>query len=164
MAHEALAMPGESGSFVGDDRLARLGGWAVIYALAIIFVVFGASKFTPMAGEGIAPLVMNSPLVAWLHGAFGVEGTARVIGSYEILAGLLIAARPIDARLSAIGGAMAVITFLTTLSFLLTTPMVTAGDAPFPLSMMGQFLLKDLVLLAAGLWIFGESRAARGRL
>lgn len=51
------------------------------------------------------------------------------------------------------------ITFLVTLTFLFTTPMVTAGDGPFPLAMLGQFLLKDLVLLSVAVWIFGVSRA-----
>jgi len=54
---------------------------------------------------------------------------------------------------------MAVATFLVTLSFLLSTPGVSAGADPLPLSMLGQFLLKDLVLLAVALWIFGASRA-----
>lgn len=139
--------------------IADIGAWATSYALAVIFLIFGATKFTAMGGEGIAPLVMNSPLTGWLHGAFGIDGAARFLGAYEILAGLLIAARPVDPRLSMIGGAMAVITFLVTLTFLFTTPMVAAGDAPFPLSMLGQFLLKDLVLLSVALWVFGASRA-----
>lgn len=133
------------------DRLADLGQWAATYALAIIFLAFGAAKFGAKAGESIAPLVMNSPFVSWWHTLFGVDGTALVVGVYEILTGLLIAARPFNPRLSMIGGAMAVMTFLVTLSFLFSTPKVDA--------MLGEFLLKDLVLLGVALWVFAASRA-----
>lgn len=138
------------------DRLADLGQWAATYALAVIFLVFGTAKFGAMAGESIAPLVMNSPLVSWWHAVFGINGTARVVGVVEIVTGLLIAARPISPRLSMIGGAMAVIVFLTTLSFLLSTPGTTDGNG---FTMLGQFLLKDLVMLAVSFWIFAASRA-----
>lgn len=87
---------------------------------------------------------------------FGINGTARVVGVFEIVAGLLIAARPFKPRLAVVGGAMAVITFLVTLSFLFSTSDATDGKG---LTMLGEFLLKDLVLLAAGLWIFAASLA-----
>lgn len=158
--NDTTNMRGEPGAArsLRNDGVADFGGWAANYALAVVFLIFGATKFTAMGGEGIAPLVMNSPLASWWHALFGVDGTGQVPGAYEILTGLLIAARPINPRLSVIGGAMAVITFLVTLTFLFSTPMVAAGDTPFPLSMLGQFLLKDLVLLSVALWIFGASR------
>lgn len=158
MAHYTAAIVGTTRltRSYEHDRPADLAGWVVTYALVIIFLVFGIAKFGAMAGESIAPLVMNSPLVSWWHTLFGINGTARVVGVFEIVAGLLIAARPFSPRLSMIGGAMAVITFLVTLSFLLSTPMAVDANG---LTMLGEFLLKDLVLLAAGFWIFATSRA-----
>ncbi len=53
--------------------------------------------------------------------------------------------------------------FLSTLSFLFSTPGVTAASAGgFPvLSVLpGQFLLKDLVLIGAALWTLGDSLGA----
>ena len=103
---------------------------------------------------------MNSPLVMWLHGLFGISGTAHVLGVYEILTGLLLAVRPFAPRLAALGGAMAVLTFAITLSFLFTTPGAVQPDGGGPLAlspMPGQFLLKDLVLLCVSLWIMGAS-------
>lgn len=86
--------------------------------------------------------------------------SAGIIGSYEIVAGLLIATRPIAARLSALGGLLAVGTFLVTTSFLFTTPAMavyaTAESFPF-LGMLGQFLAKDIVLLGASIYIAGEA-------
>lgn len=158
MAHNTAAIAGAPGSALNlrHDRLADLAQWVATYALAIIFLVFGVAKFGAMAGEAIAPLVMNSPLVSWWHTLFGINGTARVVGVFEILTGLLIAARPISPRFSVIGGAMAVITVLVTLSFLLSTPMAIDGNG---LTMLGEFLLKDVVLLAVAFWIFAASRA-----
>ncbi len=58
---------------------------------------------------------------------------------------------------------MAAITFLITLSFMLTTPKVF--DPAFPLlsAIPGQFLIKDILLLGGALWSLGESlRALNG--
>ncbi|WP_425230824.1 YkgB family protein [Sphingomonas sp.] len=143
------------------------GALLVTYALALIFVWFGCLKFTQYEAGGIAPLVMNSPLVAWWHDLFGIAGTSRMLGIYEILTGLLIATRPFQPRLAAIGGAMATICFLVTVTFLFSTPTtVQPGfDTPFALSAFpGQFLLKDVVLLAVSIWILFAARAeARDR-
>ena len=133
----------------------------VTYALALIFIWFGCLKFTQYEAVGIAPLIMNSPLVGWWHGIFGIAGTSRMLGVYEVLTGLLIAARPFQPRLAAIGGVMATICFLVTVSFLFTTPGVGQAGydnalalSPFP----GQFLLKDIVLLAVSIWILFAAR------
>jgi uncharacterized membrane protein YkgB len=50
--------------------------------------------------------------------------------------------------------------FATTLRFLLTTPEVweaSAGGFPALSVVPGQFLIKDVVLLGASLWTFGEA-------
>ena len=56
--------------------------------------------------------------------------------------------------------AMSTMTYLITLTFLLSTPGVaeaTAGGFPAISAVPGQFLLKDLVLLAASLCLLGAS-------
>src|SRR5262245_3398250 len=49
--------------------------------------------------------------------------------------------------------------FLTTLTFLFSTPgwEPSLGGFPALSAMPGQFVLKDIVLLAAALWSFGEA-------
>jgi len=50
--------------------------------------------------------------------------------------------------------------FLTTLSFLVTTPGVwepSAGGFPAISALPGQFLIKDLALLGISLWSLGEA-------
>ena len=147
-------------------RLESAAQWAMLYALVIIFLWFGCMKFTAYEASGIAPLIMNSPLVVWMHGAFGIAGASRFLGVYEVLTALLIALRPVNPRISAIGGAMAAITFAITLTFMLSTPGVAepaAGGFPAISAMPGQFLLKDLVLFSVSLWVLGASRAAARR-
>ena len=148
--------------------LATAARWALSYSVAIIFIWFGCLKFTAYEASGIAPFIMNSPLISWMHAMFGVAGAAKALGVFEILAGVLIAARPVSARAAVVGGFMAAFTFVITLSFLLTTPgVIQPGEAaPFALSAEpGQILLKDLVLFCASLWVaataLDEARRSR---
>lgn len=142
----------------------ELGIKALYLSLGLIFLWIGGMKFTAYEAQAISGLVMNSPLLAWMHGSFGIQGTSMVIGVYEIATGLLILARVFSPTLSAIGGAMGVVTFLVTLSFMFTTPGVTAQEAggfPALSAEVGQFLAKDMALLAASLFILGDSLIAR---
>jgi uncharacterized membrane protein YkgB len=63
------------------------------------------------------------------------------------------------------GSAVAVALFLTTISFLLTTPGVGEASAGgFPgLSMTGQFLIKDVALLGISVWTAADSLRATRR-
>ncbi len=85
-----------------------------------------------------------------------------LLGIVEISLAILIAARPVRPKLSAIGSLGAIVMFLTTLSFLLSTPGVwqpgygVPALSPSP----GQFLAKDLVLLGAAIWTAGEALGA----
>lgn len=159
---------GRGAAFVGPDRPARIGGWAITFALTIVFIWFGCLKFTAYEESGVAGFIMNSPLISWLHGLFGIAGGAKFLDVFEILTGLLIASRLFDPRLSIVGGAMGALTFLITLSLMLSTPgVIQPGfNGPMALSAVpGQFLLKDLTSLAACLWVLGtslgEARARR---
>ncbi len=77
---------------------------------------------------------------------------------------MLIALRPVSARISGIGSCAAIVIFFTTLTFILTTPSVWQEGLDFPClpGPIDQFLIKDVVLLAAAMWTAGEAfRAAR---
>lgn len=146
-------------------RLEGVGAVVVRYGLALILVWIGALKFAAYEAAAIEGLVANSPLLSWTYRIAGVPTVAAVIGVVEIVLGVLIAVRPVAPRVSALGSLGAVLMFLTTLSFMLTTPGVWQPDLGFPfLSGAGQFLVKDLVLLGAAVWTAGESLdAAAGR-
>jgi uncharacterized membrane protein YkgB len=117
-------------------------------------------KFTAYEAAGISVFVANSPLMRWAYSLFSVQGFSALLGVTEIVTALLISAQPFSGRAALIGSASAVGMFSTTLSFLVTTPGVweaSAGGFPAVSVVPGQFLLKDVVLLGASLWLFGES-------
>lgn len=146
--------------------LRNAGELALPIALGVVFLWFGGMKFTSYEANGIAPFIANSPFVGWWHTLLGIQGASTMLGVVEILAGLLLLGGLAVPRLGVAGGALGVITFLTTLSFFLTTPGVAepaAGGFPAISAGIGQFLLKDAVLLAASLWILGNSLVRSGR-
>ncbi|GAA1320288.1 DUF417 family protein [Pseudonocardia xinjiangensis] len=148
-----------------DQRITVIGSTILRYGLALVIAWIGALKFASYEATAIMPLIANSPYQSWLYDIFGVQTLAAVIGTVEIVAAVLIALRPWLPRASAVGSAVAMVLFLSTLSYLFTTPGIgEAAGGGFPaLSMTGQFLIKDLVLLGASVWTLGESLAARRR-
>jgi uncharacterized membrane protein YkgB len=145
-----------------DARIAQIetvGIGVLRYGVVFLLVVIGAAKYFAFEAEAIKPLVENSPLLSWLLGAFGVQGTSNVIGTIEIAIAVAIASRPIAPAVSALGSAAGVLTFLTTLSFLFSTPGALSLKHP-----AGGFLLKDVVLLGACVATAAEAlKAARSR-
>lgn len=136
----------------------KSGEILIRYGLVIVLGWIGAMKFTAYEAAGIKALVESSPLMSWMYKLFSLQATSNIIGVTEISAAILIAIRPLSARLSAIGSALAVFTFLTTLTFLFSLPGWEKGLGGFPaLSGSGGFLLKDTVLLGAALFTLGDS-------
>ncbi|MBA3658797.1 MAG: DUF417 family protein [Gemmatimonadales bacterium] len=142
--------------------LERLGGNILRYGLVAVLLLVGALKFTEYETMGIKPLVENSPLTAWAVAAFGLKTLSALIGTIEIVLGLMIAMRSINPKVSAIGSMGAIVMFLITLTFVFTTPGVwqPGYGFPFPSPMPGQFLAKDIILLGAAVWSAGEARRA----
>jgi uncharacterized membrane protein YkgB len=156
------------GAAVGPDRatVVLLRGGAVIlrYGLVLLVLWFGVFKFTPTEAQAIQPLVSNSPLLSWLYALTGVRGASRLIGLAEIAIALLVAARPFSARASAVGSIGAIVMFLTTLSFLVTTPgSWGVVDGILVPTGAGGFLIKDLLLLGAAVWTAAEALMASGQ-
>ncbi len=96
--------------------------------------------------------------MSWLYEVLSVQGVSNLIGIIEIIAALFIALFPFSKVLSFFGGIASTLTFLFTVSFLFTIPsmfkvvdglLVPAGGA--------GFIIKDLVLLGASVWVTGIS-------
>jgi uncharacterized membrane protein YkgB len=141
-------------------RQIGLAGQIVLrYGLVALLVLWGSWKFFEFEAEAIRPLIEESPLMSWMYRLLGVRGTSSLIGVVELVSASLICARRWRPDLSAIGSLIATGTFLTTLSFLVTTPGVLAPDNPW-----GGFLLKDIILLGASLITAAEAlQAAQAR-
>ena len=141
------------------SRVAPVGDVAVRYALVFVITWIGALKFTTYEANAIQPLVASSPLMSWVYDVFSVTTFSAVLGVVELAIAALIAVKPWAPKTSIVGSVMAIGMFVTTLSFMFTTPGVMAPEAGgFPvLSLVGNFLVKDLVLLAAALWTLGDA-------
>ncbi|EOK5693406.1 YkgB family protein [Escherichia coli] len=141
---------------VGSFKYLALLRWALV----IVFIWFGGMKFTAYEAQGIAPFIANSPFMSWLHALFGIQGASYVIGVLELATAAALGIGAFKPVFSVLGAAMSTMTYLITLTFLLSTPGVaeaTAGGFPAISAVPGQFLLKDLVLLAASLCLLGAS-------
>jgi reactive chlorine resistance protein C len=136
-----------------------LGHRVLRYGLALVIGWIGAMKFTGYEAHGIEPLVAHSRLLGWMYHIWTVRQFAAGLGVVEVSIAILIALRPWSRRASVIGSAVAVLMFLTTLSFLFSTPgwEPTLGGFPALSGAVGQFLLKDVVLLGAAIWSLGEA-------
>ena len=144
--------------------LEAVGRMILRYGLVLVVGWIGAMKFTAYEAAGIQPLVANSPLMSWMYGFLSVRAFSNLLGAVEVAVAVMIALRPVSSRIAAVGSGMAVMMFLTTLSFLFSTPGWEASLGGFPaLSVVpGQFLLKDVVLLGAAVWSLGEALTAEG--
>jgi uncharacterized membrane protein YkgB len=143
-----------------SSRAEAIGRELARYGLVVVVGWIGLMKFTAYEADGISGLVANSPLMSWVYGFMSHRRFSAVLGVVELTVAILIAARPFWPRASAAGSALGVGMFLTTLSFLLTTPGVWAADAggfPALSGSPGQFLIKDLALLGVSLWTLGDA-------
>jgi uncharacterized membrane protein YkgB len=142
--------------------LGSLGAITLRYGLVVVVGWIGAMKFTAYEAAGIQPLIAESPLMSWLYAVLSMQGASNAIGVVELAAAAMIALRPLSPASCVVGSGLAVAMFLTTLTFLFSTPgwESTLGGFPAISAMPGQFLLKDLVLHGAALWSAGEAAAA----
>jgi uncharacterized protein DUF417 len=100
----------------------------------------------------------HSPLLGWTYDFLSIRTFSTILGFVELSIASLMAMRSVSPKASAVGSLLAIGMFLTTLSFLFSTPgwKPTLGF-PALSAMPGQFLLKDVVPLGASVWSLGES-------
>lgn len=146
-----------------DDQsvmsLNRIADYALRFSIIIVLSWIGAMKFTDYEAGAIEGLVASSPLTSWLYSAFSLQGASNVIGTVEILTALALLLAPLHRNIAVFGASAAVTIFAVTSSFLFTAPIAEAslGGLPAISVVPGQFLLKDLVLLAAALSLLGKA-------
>lgn len=125
-------------SFRQDEGsgLERLGVWLLRLSLVLIFLSIGLQKFTAYEAAAIAPFVVNSPLLSWAYALLGERGVAAMLGVIELSIGAALAVGFFaqGSRLALLGAAGSALTYVVTLSFLLTTPGVIVFREGMPLS------------------------------
>ncbi len=150
------------------DRAAGIGlimeniGHIVIrYGVVIAVAWIGALKYTNYEEKGIEGLLVNSPLISWAYHLMGLKTLCAVIGTSELIIAALLAVRYFAPKASVLGGIGAIGMFITTLSFLFTTPGTLMPQGfPFLSGDVGEFLIKDVALLGAAIWMTGDSLRA----
>lgn len=153
------------------DRLAtmpQIEGLATLlsrYGLVLVIGWIGALKFANFEAHQIVPLVANSPFMGWLYTFMPVYTFSALLGVLELTSAVLLAVKPFAPRISMVGSLIAVVLFLSTISFLFTTPGVgePAGGGFPALSLTGEFLLKDVPLLGISLWTLVDAARAASR-
>ena len=128
----------------------QLSKKAICISLAIVYIWFGALKFFPgvspaeeLAGKTIAILTGNL-IPPWI----GV----RFLAVWEVLLGIGFI----------IGGWRKVILIMFLLHMIGTfTPLILLNETtfksmPFTLTLVGQYIIKNLVYVAIGIWMFND--------
>ena len=147
-----------NGSSPVAARIATIGTIVIRAGLFLVLLLVGGLKFTAGTAHEIQLYVSHSPLFSWLDVLLSERRLSDVFGTCEIAAGILIATRPFAPSLSALGSLIATGLFLSTITFLFTTPGVLNAQIGFPaLSDLGSFLIKDVTLLGASIYTLGEA-------
>ena len=145
------------------DTVARLLGR---YGLVVVIGWIGLLKFANYEAHQIQPLVANSPFMGWLYHIFPVYTFSALLGVFEVTAAVLLAVKPVAPKLSIVGSLLATVLFVGTTSFLLTTPGLgeSAGGGFPAITLLGEFLLKDIPLLGLSFWTLADAiRATQQR-
>ena len=161
--YRSLTKAGEIVKVSAIDSIASVLGR---YGLVLVIGWIGLLKFANFEAHQIQPLVAHSPFMGWLYHIFPVYTFSALLGVVEVAAAVLIAIKPVAPKLSIAGSLLAILLFVSTISFLFTTPGVSepAGGGFPALSLLGEFLLKDVPLLGLSFWTLADSiRAATRR-
>jgi len=110
----------------------KISAFVLRYGLVLVVFWIGCPKFTAYESKGVFNHASHSPLLAWAYQFLDVRNFSPGLGAVEIAIALLIAAGPIWPKLSTLGSLAAIGMFLTTLSFLITTPGAWQEGYGFP--------------------------------
>ena len=127
-------------------------------SMVIIYFFFGYQKWFPYEAETLVPFIKNGPLISWMYPVFGLQGASWFLGVSEWLFGALLFVGFWNKKLGILGAAGSCVTFIMTLTIMPFMPDAwNAAAGGFP-AMQGNeaFLLKDLVLFAASLYLLKQ--------
>jgi uncharacterized membrane protein YkgB len=129
---------------------------ALRIAIGLIYVWFGALKF--VAGASPAAQLATSTMSALTFGIVPASVSQPLLALFETLIGLGF----LSGRVRRLVLAAFLTQILGALSSLVLAAHMVWQHAPLEPTLAGQYVLKDLVLLAAGLLVL-TAPAARGR-
>lgn len=134
----------------------RLGYYISLFGTVLILLWIGAFKFTPTEAKAIKPLIEHHPLSFWMYNIFSVQVVSNIVGTVEIIVALLLLLSLRWTSIKKYAGIGMCIIFLTTLSYLITTPNIWHWVDGFLVT--DSFILKDLLFLGFGISLIESSK------
>ena len=127
-------------------------------SMVVIFAFFGYQKWFQYEADVLVPYISHGPLIWWMYPAFGVRGASIFLGVAEWTFGALLLAGFWNRKAGVLGALGSIATFVGTVTIIPFMPNGWAESAGgFP-AMVGNvpFLMKDVVLLAASIYLLKE--------
>lgn len=130
----------------------------MLLGLILVLGWIGGMKFTGPEADGVYPLLTSSPVFSWWAPVyFDKQMASNIIGVIELITVACLTGWWWNTRVCQVGLLLSAVTFIVTLSFLVSFTPSWTGAFPY-LSSAGHFLLKDIVLLAASFCLLAETR------
>jgi uncharacterized membrane protein YkgB len=127
-----------------------------VLGTVIILIWVGLFKFTAVEAGAIKGLVENHFAMSWMYNVMSVQQVSNFIGIFEVITGIALFVSLFFKRIGLYAGLASAIIFVTTLSFLITTPGVFKSVEGFPVT--DFFILKDIPYLAISLMVFMKGK------
>ncbi|WP_341663897.1 DUF417 family protein [Vibrio sp.] len=139
-----------------NTKTDNIGYLIGVFGVALVLIWIGVYKFTPTEAKLIQPLVENHFAMNWLYGLFSVQAVSNLIGAAEIIVaiGLIVGIK--KPKIAFYSGIAAAAIFITTLSFLLTTP--NTWKVSDGVLVTNFFLVKDILFLAVSISIIERNK------
>jgi uncharacterized membrane protein YkgB len=122
----------------------------------IILIWVGLFKFTAVEAEAIKGLVENHFAMGWMYKIMSVQTVSNIIGIFEVVTAIGLIFSFFNKKIGMYAGLASAIIFVTTLSFLVTTPGVFKMVEGFPVT--DFFILKDIPYLAISVMVYAKSK------
>ncbi|MDA6071664.1 YkgB family protein [Flavobacterium sp. AC] len=127
-----------------------------VLGTVIILIWVGLFKFTAVEAGAIKDLVENHFAMSWMYKVMSVQQVSNCIGIFEVVTGIGLLLSLFFKKIGFYAGCASAIIFVTTLSFLITTPGVFKSVEGFPVT--DFFILKDIPYLAISLMVCVKGR------
>lgn len=137
----------------------KTGYTVAVLAVTLVVLWNGILKFTPTEAAGIEHYIINSPFMSWMYKVGSLQQVSNFLGMIEIPASILMIVHLFwKKEAGIIAGFLLSMTFLTTLSFLFTTPGMLKSLDGIPATNFS--LLKDMMGLGISIMVFGNGLEA----
>lgn len=127
-----------------------------VLGVALVLAWIGIYKFTPTEADLIKPLVENHPAMGWLYSIISVQAVSNLIGAVEIIVAIGLVVGLKNRKIGFFSGVFATVIFLSTLSFLITTP--NTWKVSDGIIITNFFLVKDILFLAISISVIEKNR------